>query len=205
MIMPPGAHNLTTPEFETLIKKCTNIINDRPLGVRRVGSATDGEILPITPNHLLLGRTSLQPPASFVPPGTEDRLSLRVQFVEELENLWWQIWFAQVFADLLPQGKWKEESYNLRPGDICLKAPFKQMGKGKYHICRVIEVHPDDTGLVRTVTISSRPHNTREKTLPYISKDLVTEKISVQRLVLLCSENDIITSSTPKPLPQRQK
>ena len=58
MIMPPGAHNLTTPEFETLIKKCTNIINDRPLGVKRVGSTTDGEILPITPNHLLLGRAT---------------------------------------------------------------------------------------------------------------------------------------------------
>ena len=81
---------------------------------------------------------------------------------------------------------------NFRPGDICLKGSSPSMKKGKYIICRVRETYPDEQGLVRTVLIEHRPQDSREPTLPYKSKDLRQEKISVQRLVLICRAQDIL-------------
>ena len=65
------------------------------------------------------------------------------------------------------------------------------MKKGKYRICRVVECYPDERGLVRTVLIESRPYDSRETSLPYKSKALVREKMSVQRLVFFCSAKDV--------------
>ena len=66
------------------------------------------------------------------------------------------------------------------------------MSKGKYLICRITETFPDPAGLVHTVQVQHRPVNSKEKSLPYKHKDLVSEVLPVQRLVLLCPEGEII-------------
>ena len=191
ILMPAGAHSLSVSEFYTLLKRCCNLINDRPLGVKRANHSLDGEILPITPNMLLLGCSSTQPPDKYVKSDDNNRLTRRMRFIHEVEEQWWSMWFHQIWNDLFPINKWIDKRENLRPGDICLKGPSPSMKKGKYIICRVKETFPDENNLVRTVVIQFRPQDSRETSLPYKSKDLKEEKISVQRLVLICHPQDI--------------
>ena len=188
ILIPAGGDALSFVEFVSVIKKVTNTINDRPLGVKKSGSLSDGEFLPITPNTLLLGRTSSQP-VSLIDEEDEDRLTRRTKFVEECEKQWWSLWFHQVWSDLFPRNKWKTPSSNLKTGDICLKALSSTVGKRRYVLCRIGEVFPDKEGLVRTVEIWSRPRDVREPSLPYSNKALISERISVQRLVLVHRES----------------
>ena len=46
-------------ELTVLLSRVANIINDRPVGVKFL---TDDELLPVTPNMLLLGRTGVVVP-----------------------------------------------------------------------------------------------------------------------------------------------
>ena len=80
---------------------------------------------------------------------------------------------------------------NLGVGDVCLLKYDKKVGKGDYRLCKVDEVHPDEKGLVRTVTVLFRPPSSKEKSLPYKSKDLSKMKVGVNRLVLICPASDV--------------
>ena len=66
--------------------------------------------------------------------------------------------------------------------------------KDDYRIARVSKTHPDQSGLVRTVTVEYRKRDVREDPVKYKSKPLVQELMSVQRLCLLVplSEQNMI-------------
>ena len=101
-------------------------------------------------------------------------------------SVWWNLWYHQAFDALFPLPKWKEAMPNLNPGDVCLLKYDRKIGKGDFRLCKVEEVHPDDKGLVRTVTVIFRPISSREKSLPYTSKELSRMKVGLNRLVLIC-------------------
>ena len=195
LAMPAGAENLTIAEFRTVIVTVSSHINDRPLALKRSGSVTDGELLPITPNSLLLGRNSRQQP-SLIDAEDESVLTKRTKFVEEVEQTWWRLWFSQCWENMFPRGKWKTPQDNLKEGDIVMKGYEANLGKRRYVLCRVLRVFPDEGGRVRTVEVGFRPKNSREKSLPYNPKDLVKERISVQRLVLLPHVNSSDNEAT---------
>ena len=64
-----------------------------------------------------------------------------------------------------------------------------KIGKGDYRLARVTSVHPDESGTVRTVTVSMRPRDSREKVRPepphLANKPLVELKLGVQRVVVV--------------------
>ena len=59
-----GKPTLSYAELQTLLSKIANVINDRPIGVQGL---TEDELVPLTVNQLLLGRTSSSPPPEVVP------------------------------------------------------------------------------------------------------------------------------------------
>ena len=185
-----GAASLTFAEFRSLLSRCANIVNDRPLGVRHHKGA-EGQLVPITPNLLLLGKTStgrLDNPN--FDPDTPDNFTKREQFVEELLSLWWDMWFRQAFDSLFPLPKWKTVMPNLNVGDVCLIKYDQKVGKGDFRLCRVVETKSDDKGLVRTVSVVMRPKYSQDKSLPYVSKDLTKLRVGINRLVLICPAQD---------------
>ena len=185
-----GAASLNFNEFRVLLSRCANIINDRPLGVRHHNKAVN-ELVPITPNLLLLGRTSTSPLDTVQFDEGSDRYTHRAKFIDEVISLWWEMWYHQAFDSLFPLPKWKEQMPNLKSGDICMIKYERKVGKGDYRLCRVAEVHPDKKGLVRTVTVAFRPISSKEKSLPYLPKDLTKMKVGINRLVLICPAEDI--------------
>ena len=196
LLMVSGASSLNFNEFRCLLNRAADIINDRPLGVRHHRSGVEGELLPITPNLLLLGKSSAStpdPPQAF--DDSDDQFTRRAAFISSLEKVWWDLWFTQAFDSLFPLPKWKEKMVNLAPGDIVLVGWEVKLGKGQYRLAKVKMVEKDDKGLVRTATVLMRPKDSRDRGLPYRVKALKEMKVAIQRLVLICP-----VESVPAPV-----
>ena len=145
----------------------------------------------MTPNLLLLGRTASGPHDVAKFDDGDDRYIRREKLIEEISSVWWDMWFHQAFDSLFPLPKWKERMPNLGPGDVCLLKYDRKVGKGDFRLCKVDQVHPDSKGLVRTVTVLFRPLSSREKSLPYKSKELSQMKVGINRLVLICPAQQV--------------
>ena len=111
-----------------------------------------------------------------------------LNYVATVESEWWKKWVKEVMPTLLPYTKWKKEQKNLRPGDIVLMRNVKD----DYRLALVEEVHPDEKNLVRTVTVKFKRKNKREPRMVCKSKakDLIREKVAVQRLHYLASTGE---------------
>merc|ERR1711867_140007 len=167
---------LNYAELGTLLAKAANIVNDRPIGVKNI---TEDDLVPLTVNQLLLGRTSSTPPPDHKMPGENYRASN--MYLHNLTQKWWNLWMEQGFPTLLPYYKYKDTKRhkNLRVDDICL-IKYETKVASTYRLCPVSKLLPSDDGLVRTVEVQLGNKKLTKKNLPV--KDLVT---AVQRLVLL--------------------
>ena len=92
----------------------------------------------------------------------------------------------------MPRRKWHKKHRNVQIGDICLLKFSGKMTKASYRLCVIREVEVDENGLVRTCTIATRPRDSREKSLPYLSKKLLEMRVPIQRLVVVCPHDQIV-------------
>ena len=144
---------LSYAELQSLLSRAANIVNDRPIGITGL---TEDELVPLTVNQLLLGRT-----ASVEPVQCEDEPEGYVaadQYVRELMSSWWKLWKQRALPYLLPYYKWQEAQRhrNLEPGDICMML-YESKVVGNYRLCRVIKAEPSDDECVCTVTVGYLP------------------------------------------------
>merc|ERR1711888_480167 len=157
-----------------------NVVNDRPIGVR---SLTEDELVPLTVNQLLLGRTAaVEPPQIEVDP---EGYVAADQYIKELMTVWWKLWRQRALPHLLPYYKWEQarRHRNLQTGDICMLL-YESKVIGNYRLCRVTAAEPSDDGCVRTVTVGYLPRKQLKKTV-YRPAPLETKEVAIQRLVLL--------------------
>ena len=132
------------------MERVANVINERPVGVM-VHNKSEGPMLPLTPNMLMLGKSANTGPAAeeeYV--DIKDKYAKLIKSVRRIEDEWWRQWYQQVFHYLLPYNKWSTKHRNLAVGDVCLNKV--QPGKADYRLCRVSKVEKDHVGLVRTCT-----------------------------------------------------
>ena len=183
---------LTYDELVTLLARITSAINSRPLGLSSTSNSDQQEdnLLPLTPNHMLLGRSSPEtPPMEY---SESDKFCQRVAFVAAVEKEWWDRWVKFVLPTMFPLRKWKKEKDNLIVGDVVMLT-FPGKVKDSFTLARVTEVHPDDNNLVRRVTVKFRRKNSKED--PNVCKSKMEEKIvAVQRLVLVVPAPRLSTS-----------
>ena len=180
LALHPGVE-LTYPELVTLLAKISYSINARPLGLSSVSNTSQQEdiMMPISPNMLLLGRSSdTSPPLIY---SEDERFCTRLAYIAQLEQEWWDRWYKQVLPTLFTYKRWKKKQENLVVGDIVLLR-YAGHFKDDYCLARVSEVHPDDEGLVRVVTVQFRKKNPRESKSVYRAKPLLSEKVAVHRL-----------------------
>ena len=105
------------------------------------------------------------------------RNTKRLRFLESCFQNWWQEWFRTCFADLLPIKKWKTRERNLRVDDIVLIQYLQKYSKPEHRLARVLNVKPDEKGLIRTVTVGyrsrSKDENPRENFFHGYKKTIV--------------------------------
>ena len=91
-------------ELQVLLSRAANVVNDRPIGVR---SLTEDELVPLTVNQLLLGRTAaVEPPQIEVNP---EGYVAADQYIKELMTVWWKLWRQRALPHLLPYYKWETQ------------------------------------------------------------------------------------------------
>ena len=73
----------------------------------------------------------------------------------------------------------------------------KQVGKGEYRLGRILRVHPNSHGIVRTVTIGLRGMDRSAGTLPYVPKPLEEITLGIQRVAVICPVEDQTESIEP--------
>ena len=169
---------LTVPEILTVFTEAANLLNERPLGVM---PGPDAPINILTPNSLLLGRSS-----AINPGGYESKPSLRsrLTLVEDIVRQFWSQWTNLYAPTLIQQSKWLHEKQALQVGDVVLVAD-KGVFKGEYRLARVSEILPSADGLVRRVKVCYKNYKVGETIHEYAgAPDTVVER-SVQTLSLL--------------------
>ena len=170
--------DLAFHELQSLLYRVMDVINNRPLGVLPSHGAEPG-YSPITPNTLLkASRTDFKELTMDRYAPDNHNHAQRQRHMDFVFAEWWQLWMKDVLTGLFPYKKWKAEQYNLREGDICYLMFDSKLGAPTYRLCKVTQVFPDSQNLVRTVEVALRPRDSREKSLPYVHKDLWHTKVS---------------------------
>ena len=189
-----GRHELLNfAELETAMIKIAAILNQRPITVRLF---SEDDYHAITPADLLLGKMSgFRGPEEEKWHGAAEEeipLILRLEKVASLAAAWWKDWVAAAFPLLCPRQKWRQENRNIATGDIVLLRPNVKIGKGEYRLARVLDIHPDRRGNVRTVTIGLRYRSrARGEALEESRAGLEEVKMAVQRLVVILPREEL--------------
>ena len=94
---------LSYHELVTLLARISCSINSRPLGYSNASSTGQLEdiMMPLTPNHMLLGRSCPEsPPLEY---SEEDKFCQRLAYVAAVEQEWWNRWIKTVLPTMLLQ------------------------------------------------------------------------------------------------------
>lgn len=163
---------LTDEGLSTLMCEVEAIINSRPL----TNCSSDHlDLEPLTPNHLLIMRSS--PLVVGKMDQTDMYCRKRWKQVQYLADVFWKRWLHEYLLTLQERQKWHVTSKNLQVGDVVLMME-ENSPRCHWPLGRVDAVKMGRDGLVRSVTVKR-------------GKSVFDRPLS--KLVLLCrSDNDCI-------------
>ena len=178
---------LNYAQLSALLLRVADTLNRRPLSARSFGVS---DFMAITPRDLLLGAAPSSSPEEVIVELEEDitveRLAKRMQLTEKKIELWSSRFFKDVLPLLVPRRKWMTAFRNLSVGDIVLLGYESKYAKDRYRLARVLKVHPDKCGGVRTVTVGLRNRaRAIGEQLEVCRAGLQEMIVPVQRLVLI--------------------
>ncbi|GFR10166.1 DUF5641 domain-containing protein [Trichonephila clavata] len=102
-----------------------------------------------------------------------DRLS-RWQLVQRMNQHFWHKWSSEYLNRLQQRHKWCKGNVGFKEGDLVLVKPSENSGTLKWHLARILKLHPGKDNLVRVVTLKDnqgvykRPV-TKFANLPYVN------------------------------------
>ena len=180
-------HTLNFAELETTYIRVASIMNKRPLTARLYN---EDEFVPISPSDLLLGcTTNLEDRViSMWEDPEQDMIQLqqKQEAIADVVDQWWTQWQQDSFSLFCPRKKWTTQHRNLQQGDIVLVRYQQQLGKDRFRLGKVTELHPDKHGAVRTVTVGLRDQKkSRREQTNQAKTSQTTMTLAVQRLVVL--------------------
>ena len=153
-----GDKKLSLNELNTLMAEISNIVNQRPIGVKP-NTRCDPEYL--SPNSLYLGRASdrinqgpFQPKHLYTDKPSD--LQERFILVQNLTTQFWKNWIKIYFPTLLIRQKWHWQKRNVQEGDICFLKEEDAV-RADWRLARVVNTFPDRRGCVRNVELAVVP------------------------------------------------
>ena len=187
-----GDSRVSPVELQTILMEIANICNERPIGLSK--PRADGSYVIVTPNQLLLGRSSSVLPDD-AQLAAEMPVASRYRLVNHVTTAFWKMWCSHVSPGLVVRQKWHKKSRNLCKGDLVMICEDSKI-KAKYKLGVIDEVKVSQDGVVRSATV--RYCNIRKNTK---GEDLVTHmyvKRSVQRLALILPVEESTSSVVVK-------
>lgn len=140
-------HRLDEESARTLMYETMTIVNSRPLTVVE----HDG-MKPLTPNHLLHGKSDIVLPLPGKFEESDIYLRKRWRRVQHLADVFWKRWKSQYLVSLQNRQRWSKSKRNLCVGDIVL-VQDDNLFRGQWKLARVIKTLPSKDQLVRKVKI----------------------------------------------------
>ena len=162
--------NLTFSEFQTVLFQCSNLFNERPLGVNK---SSEHDFTYLCPNDVLLGRSSSKVPVDNF--SDQNPLSRRIAFIESLVNSFWKKWTRCYFPFLLVEQKWHYTRRNVRVGDIVI-IHDEDLARSDWKLGKMSDVIAGTDGVIRRLEIQYKSKGCNQFTS-------VTR--SVQRVVVI--------------------
>ena len=153
----------------TLVCEIESNMNSRPL--TNVPSEIN-DPLPLTPNHFLLGRASVN-----YPPGLFETQKVTVsrswKSAQELALHFWNRLLREYVPNQQTRSKWNKTSENLKVNDLVwLLEDFTP--RGLWTLAKVIEIYPGSDGVVRSVKLNT-PHGEKVRPVIKLSKVLINK------------------------------
>ena len=177
-----GSSRISVPELLTVFTEVAALLNERPIGIM---PGLDAELNILTPNLLLLGRSSTVNPGGF----EEPNLNSRVTIIRNIVDLFWRNWTAIYAPTLVKQSKWLSEERGVKEGDIVLVADSNVI-RGEYRLAIVSKTTASRDGVPRRVLIKYKNFKVGESLRQYKGAPYTTVERSVQRLSLLIPVED---------------
>ena len=169
---------LSFAELLTAFSEAANLLNERPIGLM---PSTDNPANILTPNNLLLGRSTAVNPG-----GVDPSISLfsRATTINQVVDEFWHQWTQLYAPTLLKQSKWSHEARPLRVGDVVLVADNNVL-KGEYRLAVVESVHPSRDGVIRRVSVRYTVYKSVGKEVQLKGGRSIVVDRSIQRLSLI--------------------
>jgi len=146
---------LTDDSLLTLMTEVESILNSRPLTPILLDPEAEE---PLTPNHLLLLRSSSSVPGIFEKSDNYCRNKWRQ--VQYFVQQFWIRWRREFLQTLQVRNKWQKVQSNFAVDDVVLlyddSAP-----RGKWPLGRIVEVYPDKQGRIRQVLVRTTTQTLR--------------------------------------------
>ena len=177
-----GTSRVTPVELQTILFESANLINQRPIGVHR-SPKSDGTYRVLTPNCLLMGRTTNSVP-DYQDLAMHLKKSERFQLIQQITSDFWARWSQEVTPEWVIRQRWHETGRNLRPGDVVL-IHEKTNVLGTYKLGIVEAIDPSKDRLVRSCSVSYVVPNCNDPVGTYSGGRRVTVTRSIQKLSLI--------------------
>lgn len=187
---------LTHDQFYTLIVQIEACLNARPLFPR---SSDPHDLNPITPAHLVIGRSTLQRMyTEDLSAVTDNRLTLW-GLQQKIYHDFWSRWKDEYLQELLAYTKWTKPLKNIEVGDMVL-IMAENTPPSVWPLGRVASVNAGADGLVRSAGVTVPTTKRNDKT----GHTEVTKKVlerPIQKLCVLLPEEAEDTPAVQTPPP----
>ncbi|XP_037906334.1 uncharacterized protein LOC119648636 [Hermetia illucens] len=142
----------TFEEFYSLLAQIGAILNSRPLTPL---SSDPLDPYPLTPAHLLIGRSLTTVPDPDVTHLPESRLS-RYQRIQQVQQNFWSRWSKEYITELQHRGKWRSQASTwIRKGMVVL-IKDDHLPSMKWQIGVVTVLHPGCDNIVRVASLQTK-------------------------------------------------
>ena len=158
---------VTEETLSTFLTEVESIVNSRPL----TASSDDiNDLLPLTPNHFLIGRSS---PSDQLVNVSENDVNSRTKWkaAQSLTNMFWNRWIKEYLPSLTCRKKWTKNVRNFQPGDLVIIVE-KNVERSRWPLGRVLETFKSEDNIIRSVKVKT---STNELVRPAASLCLLEE------------------------------
>ena len=179
-----GNKILSLNETFTVLAEVSNLVNERPIGIKPgEKSAVDY----LSPNSLLLGRSTDRIPAGPFEPGSAftdspEVTKTRFLLVQAIVAQFWSTWTKLYFPTLLVRSKWHSDKRNMAVKDVCILRDSNVI-RGEWRLCEVVKVFPNGKGQVRNVAVVVKAKQGGSGS--YVATPPIEIKRHVSNLILL--------------------
>ncbi|XP_067029772.1 uncharacterized protein [Acropora muricata] len=177
---------LNDESLQTFMTEIEAVVNSRPLTVENLTSPDALE--PLSPNHLLTGKSSVVLPAPGEFQCADLYLRKRWRRVQHLTYEFWVRWKREFLHTLQLRQKWMGLRRSLQEGDVVIISN-DNLPRNIWQIARTEEAYCDPDGYVRKVKVAVGDaalddKGRRVRHISYLKRP-------VHKLVLLVPSNDV--------------